>query len=78
MHRTQITLEDTQYLSLREQARRSGKSMGQLIREMLDRELGPRPPSRRQGATGLKKLRGILEDPGFGGEDHDEVLCGGR
>jgi predicted DNA-binding ribbon-helix-helix protein len=78
MHRTQITLEDAQYLTLREQARRTGKSMGQLIREMLQRELGLQTKSRRKRSSGLTKLQGILDDPGFGGEDHDEILYGGR
>jgi len=76
MHRTQITLEEAQYAALREQARRTGKSMGAVIREMLDRELEALGNARRGRPTGLKKLKGIIEDPGFGGEDHDEILYG--
>ena len=78
MHRTQITLEDSQYVALREKSRRSGKSMGQLIRELLGRELAAKPMSVKGRASGLAKLTGILKDPGFDGEDHDEILYGGR
>lgn len=78
MHRTQITLEDSQYVTLRERARRTGKSMGQLIREMLNQELEAKPKARKGHASGLAKLAGVLNDPGFGGKDHDEALYGGR
>ena len=78
MHRTQITLEDSQYIALRERARRAGRSMGSIIRELLDRELEGQWKPRRGRSSGLNKLKGMLEDPGFGGEDHDGILYGGR
>jgi len=78
MHRTQITLEDSQYVTLRERARRTGKSMGQLIREMLNQELEAKPKARKGCTSGLSKLAGVISDPGFGGQDHDEILYGGR
>ena len=78
MHRTQITLDDSQYVTLRERARRTGKSMGRLIREMLDQQLEAKPRQRKGQTSGLAKLAGVLNDPGFGGEDHDEVLFGSR
>ena len=78
MHRTQITIEDSQYVALREKSRRSGKSMGQLIRELLERDLAGKPKPVKGHVSGLAKLTGILKDPGFGGEDHDEILYGGR
>ena len=62
MHRTQITLEDSQYVTLRERARRTGKSMGQLIREMLNQELEAKPKVRKGHASGLAKLAGVLND----------------
>ena len=78
MHRTQIILDDAQYVALREKARRSGKSMGQLIRELLALELEPGAKPRKGRASGLAKMTGILRDPAFGGEEHDDVLYGGR
>ena len=78
MHRTQINLDDWQYLALRERARRSSKSMGQLIRELLDLELQVGHRTRGGRTAGLKSLNGIVKDPGFGGEKHDEVIYGGR
>ncbi len=78
MHRTQIILDDAQYVALREKARRTGKSMGQLIRELIAQQLEAGPKPRRGKASGLAKLTGILKDLGFGGEEHDEVLYRGR
>lgn len=78
MHRTQIILDDEQYVALREKARRTGKSMGQLIRELLAQQLESDAKPRRGRSSGLAKMTGILNDPGFGGEDHDTVLYGGR
>ena len=40
MHRTQIYLEDSQYELLRARARREGKSLAAVIREILDAFLG--------------------------------------
>jgi plasmid stability protein len=78
MHRTQIILDDAQYVALREKARRTGKSMGQLIRELLAQQSESEARPHRGKASGLAKMSGILKDPGFGGEDHDDVLYGGR
>lgn len=78
MHRTQITLEDDQYIVLRERARRSKKSMSQIIRELLQRELETGPKRGRGKKSGLSRMTGILQDRNFGGEDHDDALYGGR
>ena len=78
MHRTQINLDDWQYLALRERARRSGKSMGQLIRELIDLELQVGHRTRGGRTAGLKTLNGFVNDAGFGGERHDEVIYGAR
>ena len=53
MHRTQIMLEDSQYLTLRERARLEGKSMGQLIRELVDRGLRRGPEDTGLGGLGI-------------------------
>jgi len=78
MHRTQITLEDSQYVALRERARRSGKSMGLLIRELLEKEMGSGATTRKKNRSGLSALKGIIDDSKFSAESHDEVLYGGR
>jgi len=73
MHRTQIQLEDRQYVALKAQARREYRSLSQLIRHAVDlllgRELttGSKPP--------LSDICGIAVDPhGPSGRDHDKVL----
>ncbi len=76
MHRTQIILEESQYLALREWARRTGKSMGQLIREMLDHEFEEEAASAGSGPRGLEKLKGVFSEPGLSGEDHDAAIYG--
>src|SRR3989304_3299397 len=44
VHRTQVFLDDDQYRALRTLARRTGKSMGALIREMIGAHFRvPRP-----------------------------------
>lgn len=40
-HRTQITLTDQQYARLREESRRSGLGLAELVRRALDRSYGP-------------------------------------
>ncbi len=39
-HRTQITLTDEQYARLREESRRSGRGLAELVRRALDRSYG--------------------------------------
>ena len=39
-HRTQITLTDQQYARLREESRRSGLGLAELVRRALDRSYG--------------------------------------
>jgi len=78
MHRTQICLEEAQYAALREHSRRTGKSIAAIIREILDRELSALGTTGRKRASGLSKIQGLVRDPGFGGEDHDETLYGGK
>ena len=77
MHRTQFNLEDAQYIALRERARRSGKSMGLLIRELLERELGPGGKAHKKPRVGLSALKGIFSDSGLVAWNHDEALYGG-
>jgi hypothetical protein len=77
MHRTQIMLEEEQYQALRECARRSGKSMGSVVREVLDAALRYGTSNRAVPSDELDKLNGFFSDRDIAGRNHDEVLYGG-
>jgi len=72
MQRTQIMLEDWQYETLKAQAERRGRSMSELLREMLDASLGKEPSL----TPGLEDIRGIGADRKASGRRHDEFLYG--
>jgi len=76
MHRTQVLLEEQQYVVLRNRAQREGRSLGELIRELI--EVGLRASQQPGGkpAQGIASLRGLLDDPGFEAKDHDRTLYG--
>ena len=42
-HRTQITLTDEQYARLREESRRSGRGLAELVRRAVDHSYGTSP-----------------------------------
>ena len=73
MHRTQVLFEEEQYQALRAQARRDGKSMSQLVRELVAAglEAAQRRPSRR---SRLRNSKGMFRAPGARGIDHDDDL----
>ena len=76
MHRTQILLEEWQYEMLRAKAEREGRSMSEILRDVLGAALGgKRRPSDQRA---LDSLAGIVNEPGASGRDHDEVLYGPR
>ena len=70
MHRTQISLEEWQYESLRTQAEREGRSLAALIREILARYLKPGTRTR------LEEIEGVAEGPPDLGRNHDRYLYG--
>jgi plasmid stability protein len=76
MQRTQLLLDDWQYEALKAQAERQGRSMSELLREMLDSALA------RDGAGGrglaLDDIRGIGEDRSARGRNHDDFLYSKR
>lgn len=74
MHRTQIILEDWQYQTLRARAEREGRSISDLVRELL-REALARPSQSRRGRR-LKEIEGVGEDSAAYGRDHDRFLYG--
>jgi len=75
MHRTQIMLEQRQYEALRERAKQDGKSMGQLIRELLDVALAA-ASSPTRGRRRLQAAKGMFHEPKVHGRDHDRYLYG--
>ncbi len=78
MHRTQVMLEESQYVALRERARRSGKSMGELIRELLGQEDASRASRMVKESEGLYAIEGSLRDGKRTAIEHDSILCGKR
>ena len=76
MHRTQVLLEESQYQELRARARRDGKSMGQVIRELLAAGLTATRDDAVSTASDLRSLRGMFSKPALHGRDHDRHLYG--
>jgi len=75
VHRTQIMLEEDQYVLLREQARREGKSLGELVRGLVVLGMASSAKTMRRGAS-LRSLKGMFRKPGVKGSDHDLHLYG--
>lgn len=68
MHRTQITLTDSQYEQLRQESAQSGRSLADIVRRTLDERYEP--------VSAGERLR--LLDSAFGGwADRDEDGEGG-
>ena len=78
MHRTQILLDDTDYLALKEAARQSGQSMGEIIRHYVSRGLRVRRTPRKRRRYRLTDLKGIFNDPGCASVHHDKLLYDGE
>ena len=75
MHRTQIYLEENQYQLLRSQARRKGKSLAAIIREILQTHLGGRQNVTAQDP--FRRVVGIGEGDGSRvAENCEEYLYG--
>lgn len=73
MHSAEVLLEDWQHEALEELARRTGKSISDLLQEILIAHL--RAVS---GKKGLKSIQGIGTDPEATGEAHDQFLYGSK
>lgn len=75
MHRTQIYLEQSQYELLKSRARREGKSLAAIIRDILDAHLvGAR---RRSDHDPLRRVIGIGEGDGSAvAENYEDILYG--
>lgn len=76
MHRTQVLLEEQQYIILRNRAQREGKSLGELIRDLIAVGLQASQRTGRRGGQSLSSLKGLIDDPDFDAKDHDSALYG--
>jgi hypothetical protein len=70
MTRTQITLEEDEYIFLKAQAAETGSSMSSVVRRLVRERMHqePKPPLH------VWELAGILDDCEYTSEDHDTML----
>lgn len=73
VHRTQLLLNDWQYVRLKNYARQSDQSISKTLREILDRALGDQD-ARPKTKSGLMKICGLGRDPGFDSRHIDDVI----
>ena len=73
MHRAQILIEEWQYDTLKAEAERRGKSISEIVRELLSDRFDRKP-----GKGGLTTITGIVDDPKTSGKHHDSYLYGAR
>ena len=74
MHRTQILLNDNQYVALCEKSRRTGKSIGSLIRELVDHGFKKPNAEIKTQRSALQRHKGVFRGPPLRGRDHDDML----
>ena len=75
MHRTQVYLEDGQYQVLRTRARREGRTLASLIREIIDRHI----EGKALGEDPFDAAIGIGKGDGSAvAENHAEYLYGDK
>jgi len=73
MHRTQLSLEDWQHEALKARAEREGKSVSELVREILSAYLRPKG---QRSARSLQSIEGVAEGPADLARAHDRYLGG--
>ncbi len=73
MHRSQILLEDWQHEALKLLAERKGKSISEVVREILAEHLKEHGTSSK---AGLKRIEGLGYAPEASGRHHDTYLYG--
>jgi len=73
-HRTQIPLDEQQYRTLEEMARSRGRSMGQIVRDLIDEGIA-RDRNHDEGRLdALRQIAGFIGEPDVTGREHDSVL----
>lgn len=70
MKRTQISLTAPQFKALKNRAEVEGRSMADVVRELVERYLHPKEGAHRPL---IERLAGIAKGDGRGGETHDEL-----
>lgn len=70
MHRTQLMLEEWQYEALRGRAESEGRSISDLVRDILKAHL--KQPQRGR----LSRIEGVAEGPSDLAREHDRYLYG--
>jgi len=68
-------LEENQYELLREESRRAHKSMGKLVRELIDAGLEAMTAEKRRYT--IENTSGMFREERVAGKDHDKYLYGG-
>ena len=74
MTRTQITLEEDEYLFLKSQAAQRGSSLSSIVRELVRARMG----AEHYQPLHIWELAGILTDceyDGVSGKDHDKAIA---
>ncbi len=72
MTRTQITLEQHEYLFLKARATEQGISLSAVIRALVRTAM----EQARTGAPHVRELAGLIAESDFSGKDHDRILYG--
>ena len=73
MRRTQINIDEWQYQTLRARAEQQGRSISELVREILNNTLDqPRRKSQIRGIEGVGQNRSAC------GRSHDQSLYGSK
>jgi ribbon-helix-helix CopG family protein len=73
MHRTQILLDDWQHQALKALAEARGRSLSDLIREIVSAHLREQPA---RAARRLSEISGVAEGPSDAAAEHDHYLYG--
>ena len=76
MHRSQILLEEWQYQYLSDEAKREGKSISLLVRELLTEWIESRRPDTWEGDPFFDIIGMVSSGDGRIAEDHDRYILG--
>ena len=70
MTRTQVTLEEDEYLFLKAQAAESGRSLSSVVRGLVRAQMNGVP----NAIPHIWDLAGLINESDFTGEQHDEII----
>ena len=77
MTRTQITLEEDEYLFLKSQAADTGTSLSSVVRGLVRARMGdtPAPVLHIWELAGLMPAGEFVDEDGLSGKDHDRIIA---